>query len=129
MPERSRDWFGQAEHDLQKARLDLEWRYYEWACFTAHQAAEKAVKAVYQALHGEARGHSVRELLGTLGLQPPQSVLGYATALDRFYIPTRYPNGLPAGLPHDYFLQDDAARAVEAAEGILAWCQGYIPSA
>ncbi len=56
MPERSRDWFQQAQHDLEKAKLDLQWQYFEWACFTAHQAAEKAVKAVYYARHGEARG-------------------------------------------------------------------------
>jgi HEPN domain-containing protein len=93
MPERSRDWFRQAEYDLEKAKLDLQWRYYEWACFTAHQATEQAVKAVY----------------------------------DRFYIPTRYPNGLPAGVPHAYFSEEDAIKAIEAAEVILAWSQGFIP--
>jgi HEPN domain-containing protein len=29
MPERSRDWFRQAEYDLEKAKLDLQWRYFE----------------------------------------------------------------------------------------------------
>jgi HEPN domain-containing protein len=127
MPERSRDWFRQAEHDLAKASLDLQWRYFEWACFTAHQAAEKAVKAVYYARHGEARGHGIRELLSALGLPLTETLLGQATFLDRFYIPTRYPNGLPAGVPHDYFSQEDAAKAIEAAETILAWCQSYLP--
>ncbi|MDW8024318.1 MAG: HEPN domain-containing protein [Armatimonadota bacterium] len=27
--------------------------FYEWACLSAHQAAEKAVKAAFQKLHGE----------------------------------------------------------------------------
>ncbi len=127
MPERSRDWFRQAEYDLEKAKLDLQWRYFEWACFTAHQAAEKAVKAVYAARHGEARGHGVRELLTLLGLPVDEPLLGQATFLDRFYIPTRYPNGLPAGVPHDYFSQEDATKAIEAAEAILEWCRGYLP--
>lgn len=126
MPERSRDWLKQAEYDLEKARLDLQWRYYEWACFTAHQGAEKAVKAVYYARHGEARGHGLRELLSGVGLPVGDALLGSATFLDRFYIPTRYPNGLPAGVPHDYFSQDDAMKAVEAAEVILGWCQKHI---
>ncbi len=127
MAERSHDWFRQAEHDLEKARLDRQWQYFEWACFTAHQAAEKAIKAVYYARHGEARGHGVRELLTSLDLPVDASLLKQAASLDRFYIPTRYPNGLPAGAPHDYFSQDDAAQAIEAAEVMLAWCQRYLP--
>lgn len=126
MPERSHDWLAQAEHDLGKARLDLEWSYFEWACFTAHQAAEKALEAVYYARHGEARGHGVRELLLSLGLGHRDDVERSATYLDRFYIPTRYPNGLPAGVPHDYFSKEDGANAVEAAEAILEWCKGHV---
>jgi len=126
VPERSRDWFRQAQHDLEKAKLDLQWQYYEWACFTAHQAAEKAIKAIYYAHHGEARGHGVRELLQGLGLPRNEAMLRQATSLDRFYIPTRYPNGLPAGVPHDYFSRDDATQAIAAAEAILVWCQGYL---
>jgi HEPN domain-containing protein len=126
MAERSRDWFRQAQHDLAKARLDQQSQYFEWACFTAHQAAEKAVKAVYYARHGEARGHGVRELLTSLGLPVAEALLGLAASLDRFYIPTRYPNGLPAGTPHDYFAPADAEQAIEAAEAILVWCQGHL---
>ena len=127
MAERSRDWFRQAGHDLDKAKLDRQWRYYEWACFTAHQAAEKAIKAVYYVRHGEARGHGVRELLTSLGLPIDEALLKQAASLDRFYIPTRYPNGLPAGAPHDYFSEEDAVQAIEAAEVMLAWCQSYLP--
>jgi hypothetical protein len=42
-------------------------------------------------------------------------LLSQATFLDRFYIPTRYPNGLPAGVPHVYFSEEDAITAIEAA--------------
>jgi len=40
MSERSLDWLRQAEKDLEKAKLDIDWCFYEWACFTAQQAAE-----------------------------------------------------------------------------------------
>lgn len=126
MPERSRDWLRQAEHDLDKAKLDCQWSYFEWACFSAHQAAEKALKAVYYAHHGEARGHGVRELLLPLHVATSKDLEQQATSLDRFYIPTRYPSGLPAGVPHDYFSETDAAKAVETAEAIIAWCQGHV---
>jgi HEPN domain-containing protein len=45
----------QAKRDLEHTRGDLKSGYFEWACFSAHQAAEKAVKALFQHLHGEAR--------------------------------------------------------------------------
>ncbi len=34
--------------------------------------------------------------------------------LDRYYIPTRYPNGLPGGVPSQYF--DDPEEAKEAMQ-------------
>ena len=66
MSERSLDWLRQAEKDIEKAKLDLEWGYYEWACFTSQQAAEKAIKSVFQRLHGEAWGHGTKALLENL---------------------------------------------------------------
>lgn len=40
--QRARDWWVQAEADLRHARHALEDEDYEWACFAAQQAAEKA---------------------------------------------------------------------------------------
>jgi len=48
-----RDWMDQAEWDLSHAESDLERDFYDWACFSAQQAAEKAVKAVLQKLNEE----------------------------------------------------------------------------
>ena len=42
-----------------------------------------------------------------------------AIVLDRFYIPTRYPNGFDAGAPADYFLEADARQAIAHAEQII----------
>ncbi len=61
--ERSRDWMEQAKSDLDHARSDMEHGFYEWACFSAQQSAEKAVKAVFQKMGAEAWGHSVADLL------------------------------------------------------------------
>ena len=41
------DWFRQAEADLKHARNAENDGDYEWSCFAAHQAAEKALKAVF----------------------------------------------------------------------------------
>lgn len=48
MVKRHLDWLRQAEKDLAKAGRDLAEGDYEWACFTSQQAAEKAVKALFQ---------------------------------------------------------------------------------
>jgi len=64
--ERSRDWMEQAKSDLDHARSDMEHGFYEWACFSAQQSAEKAVKAVFQKMGAEAWGHSVADLLEEL---------------------------------------------------------------
>lgn len=47
MLSRAADWFKQAERDLGQAEDSRCTRRHEWACFAAHQAAEKAVKALH----------------------------------------------------------------------------------
>jgi HEPN domain-containing protein len=39
-------WLDQAQRDLKKAELDLQHTNWEWASFTAQQAAEIAVKSL-----------------------------------------------------------------------------------
>jgi HEPN domain-containing protein len=98
------DWLRQAEADLEHARHAHKDGHFEWACFTAQQSAEKAAKALHLSLGQEAWGHSVTELFDALRAGVPAvdgSLLDRARALDKLYVPTRYPNGLPAGAPAD----------------------------
>jgi len=43
---RWKDWYEQGLRDFERAKLDLEYKYYEWVCFTAQQSAEKVLKAL-----------------------------------------------------------------------------------
>lgn len=54
MVRRTRDWFVQAERDLDQARDSQAAARHEWACFASHQAAEKAVRALHLHLGQEA---------------------------------------------------------------------------
>ena len=128
MTERSRDWIIQAMRDLEKAEKDLAWEYYEWACFTAQQAAEKAIKGLFQYLHADAWGHSASKLLKELPeeIRPAETLIDDAIMLDRFYIPTRYPNGFYIGSPKDYFTKKDAENACKAAKRIIKFCKSKI---
>lgn len=129
MAERSRDWLRQAERDLEHARLSAGGGDHEWACFAAQQAAEKALKALHQALGGEGWGHSVMRLLKTLGakLQIDEELTACARFLDKLYIPTRYPNGFEEGVPGDYYSLEDSHEAINRATRILEFCRKLIP--
>ncbi len=127
---RAADWFRQAEADLQHARHALEDGDHEWACFAAQQAAEKAAKAAHAAIGQEAWGHVVTELLDALRAQQPtidDGLLDRARALDKLYIPTRYPNGLAGGAPADFYTKPESERAIADAEAVLAVCRRMLP--
>jgi len=126
--ERSVDWFKQAKRDLENALHELRSDYYEWACFLAQQSAEKAVKAVYQKLGGEAFGHSVSGLLESLPkyLQPTDELLDMAKELDKAYIPTRYPNVHPRGAPYEVYTRQEAERLTDYAGKILRFCEDIL---
>ena len=116
-------WLAQAESDLGFAELGLREGFFAQSCFVCQQAAEKALKALHYL--GGARvvlGHSLVELLDPLvtehaGLTDLREV---AQQLDQYYIPTRYPNGLPGGVPADVFTRRQAEEAVSLARRFLA---------
>lgn len=119
------DWLAQAAHDLGHAQHALEDGDYDWACFAAHQAAEKAVKALFLFLGGEGWGHAVTRLLQDLSQQQliPEDLMQAARRLDKHYIPTRYPNGFDVGAPRDYYTAAEARQAISDAQGIYDFCQ------
>lgn len=121
MARRHSDWLWQAESDLDQARASRADGRFEWACFAAQQAAEKAARAVHELRHVEARGHSVWKLLEGLeaGDRPPGDLIEAAKELDRHYLPSRYPNMHPQGAPRDLYRAEDADRAVEIAQRVV----------
>ncbi len=115
------DWLKQAEKDLEHARFSLERGDYEWACFAAQQAAEKAVKALHLFLGQEAWGHVIAKLLRELPVAVPEMLIEKGKVLDGFYIPPRYPNGFPEGAPFEHFGILQAEEAITYAGEILAF--------
>ena len=128
MPSRADDWLRQALRDLAHARDTLEDGVYEWAAFAAQQAAEKAVKALFQSLGAEARGHSVTQLLASLppAVRPSEAAIEDAKELERHYIGPRYPNSYPEGAPGDFYTAVEAQRAIAAAERVIEHCQRHL---
>jgi HEPN domain-containing protein len=121
MAKRARDWFAQAERDLEQAQESRRAQRHEWACFAAHQAAEKAVKALHLANGQQAWGHVVAQLLTELpeAVQPPQELTERGRVLDTYYIPTRYPDSHPAGAPFEHYGPLQSEEATRYAGQIL----------
>jgi len=118
----------QAEADLRAAGDACESAHFEWAAFASHQAAEKAIKALYQHLHLEAWGHALVKLFEYLPdeSRPGSELMDRARELDKHYIPTRYPNGFERGAPVDYYTRREADRAIENAEAIVEFCKNIL---
>jgi HEPN domain-containing protein len=124
---RYRDWLDQADRDLRRAGLDMEYEFWEWACFTSQQAAEKAVKALLMNRGVATWGHAITPMLKRLeNVLVPDILILHAQLLDAYYIPTRYPNGFPEGKPADYFNRQKANEAVDAAREIIRFCHDHI---
>jgi HEPN domain-containing protein len=68
----------------------------------------------------------VTEFLDALRAPVPaidDALLDRARALDKLYIPTRYPSGLARGAPTDFNTRPEAERAIADAEAVIAICR------
>jgi HEPN domain-containing protein len=124
-------WIAQAESDLAFAVVGVREGFFAQACFICQQAGEKALKAVHYASGARiVLGHSLVELLTPLlskhlALSELRDAAGQ---LDQYYIPTRYPNGLPGGVPADVFTARQAGEAVAYARDVIARARAVMAS-
>ena len=122
------DWWNQAERDLAHARNALKDGDHEWSAFAAQQAAEKAAKALIYSLGGDPWGHSIAALLDAVPqIEADAKIADAAIRLDKHYLPTRYPNGLPAGHPGKYYTRGEAENAIRDADEIIEFCRRHLP--
>jgi HEPN domain-containing protein len=112
-------WLLTAEEDLAAAKTLYDNDMFAVACFHAQQAAEKSIKAIWYFEDEDPSGHSTVKLVGDLPRKkelPGLSKLNDCAALlDKYYIPTRYPNGLPDLTPGQVYTKSDAALGLDAA--------------
>lgn len=122
LKEEGERWLKQAESDLEDAQYNSEGGRYNVACFLGQQAAEKALKGyLYTKGDEEVWGHSVAELC-TRAISFDSQFKSFkktAAPLDKYYIPTRYPNALPGGIPKEAFDAEDAKRAISTAKVVI----------
>ncbi len=128
MTNRSEDWLKQAQYDLEHAKASHEFQHYEWACLSAQQSSEKAIKAIFYTLRAEVCGHGIARLFDNLPntIELDVNLYEKSKKLDRHYIPARYPNGLIYGTPRENYTKLDSKEAINIAEEILEFCKDTI---
>jgi HEPN domain-containing protein len=125
-PDDPQEWLNRAQSNLAQARVgaSIPAVYLEDLCFSAQQAAEKAIKAVL--LHLGIRfpyTHDLAQLLTLVkqsGLEMPEVVIG-AAALSDYAVESRYP-GLAEPVT-----QEEYEEAITLAGEVVRWAQGIIP--
>jgi HEPN domain-containing protein len=118
-------WLTTAGDDLDSAVILKQNNKHAHACFHAQQAVEKAIKGVWYYYDADPWGHSILKLIrdleeiNTNAYSLLSRFLEEARKLDRLYIPTRYPNGLPDITPDMAYSQEDSQSSLTAAKKII----------
>ena len=123
-------WSSQAENDLRFVEwLAEEKTFFDKGCFVSQQAGDKILKAcLYASGKKQVIGHSLVELVAELSHLEPQfqKIQNEARRLDRYYIPTRYPNGLPGGTPFQVFTTEDLGEALEDVGRVFKTARAFL---
>jgi len=125
-------WLRAARNDLAMARALRNDLFYDGCAFHAQQSAEKALKGLLYELHQRPWGHSCFLLLEQIsGILPadsvPPSLIDISHRLDNHYLPSRYPDALPEGIPAEQYDDELADEAIEDAIQILQFVQNHLP--
>ena len=118
------DWLSRAKGNLSLAKQPRpEGAFWEDQCFLTQQAAEKAIKAVYQYKQLFFRfTHDLEELckgLEDCGVPIPVFVKE-SIILTRYAVETRYP-----GL-YEPLTEEEYKEAIRLAEGVIQWAESLI---
>ena len=118
------DWLARARGDLALAKQTKpEEAFWEDLCFHAQQAAEKAIKAVYQHKELPFRYTHDLEALGK-GLEdngvPVAPAIREAARLTNYAYQTRYPGAFEPVTRMEY------QEALRLAESVVAWAEEHM---
>ena len=115
-------WIAKAEDDLQFAKVGLEDQFYSQVCFLSQQVIEKALKGFLVSKERlYPKTHKLIELKKLCAdvLSNLEEFEDSLRIVDEYYIPSRYPDGVPGSLKDGLPDRKNAEEALETVEGIL----------
>ena len=97
---------GEGDYDIAQSLFSL--KHYHAVAFHTQQAVEKALKALLIGLGYAPWGHRCVGLLADIQKALPNAKITAelktgVRQLDQHYIPSRYPDAFPTGIPEDHF--------------------------
>lgn len=123
---------------MKDAEILLSKKRWNSAAFSAHQAAEKAVKALLCSVNHSPWGHASSELLYEYLMTTRRNekqlsstdleLLDCAKDLDRHYIPSRYPSTAMPVAPSKLYTERVASEAVSCSRRILEFAAKTLES-
>lgn len=97
--------------------------------FHGQQAVERALKAVLTLREGDVPfTHVIRDLLSACqesGQAIPLEVERHALVLEKFYVPTQYPDALGWADARSAYNLRDAEMVREDAQAVLLWARAF----
>ncbi|MCI0586268.1 MAG: HEPN domain-containing protein [Planctomycetes bacterium] len=103
----------------------LQKEFFEGVAFHSQQSGQKGSKGLLLEKGEASRTHSCVDLLERLkelGESPPEEVVHHARALDKDYVPSRYPNGV-GGEPEKFYDRKMANESLGRAREIGKWVE------
>ena len=59
------------------------------------------------------------EYIKEIGIEINEEAMSYVIRLNMLYIPTRYPDAWPEGIPEEFYTREEAEEAIHMAETVL----------
>lgn len=117
-------WFRQAEHNLRVAENNFKSDFFSDTCYMCEQASQIALKSylIFKSARPVRLLHSIQKLAEECMKYSARfkDLIENGKILDRYYVPTRYPDALaPPSVPYETYNRNDAESALKIAGSIL----------
>ncbi len=122
MREEAKNWWTQAQRDLEAAQKNLEFKLFYVSAFLAQQAVEKGFRAfyIYKKKDLPDKTHNLLSLANAVGF--PRQKFGLLRSLNPDFVTTRYPDAAN-GIPAEMFDKEIAEDHLKKAEEVMNWIQ------
>lgn len=96
MVKSSKEWFKQADYDMNTAEFMFDGGRYFYSIFMLHLSIEKVLKGIYQKKIGEIppKTHNLIYLINEIKIKIPEQLKKFIIKLNEASVVTRYPEDL-----------------------------------